>query len=64
MTLREDLTGAEHDEIGELLQAILISVRDEVRSVDDAVAALRQAVSAALMQNPNFMNELRSAANA
>lgn len=64
MTLREELTGPEHDEIGQLLRTILVSVQNEGRSVDEAVVALRQAVAAALMQNPNFMNELRSAAHA
>lgn len=64
MTLRETLTGKEHDEIGALLRTILTDVRDGDRSVDDAVAGLRQAVAAALMQNVNFMNELRHAARA
>lgn len=64
MTLRDTLTGPEHDEIGKLLLKILTDVKVEGRPVEDAVSGLRQAFAAALCQNPNFMSEIRSAAGA
>lgn len=63
MTLREHLTAAEHDEIARLLALILTDVANGERSVSRTTPELKQAVDAALCQNTNFMNELRSVAD-
>jgi UPF0716 family protein affecting phage T7 exclusion len=60
MSLREDLTGQEHDEIGTCLDNVLSAVKEGRMAVSDANGWLRQIIGAALMQNPGFISQVRT----